>query len=146
MRVYLDNCCYNRPYDDQSNFLIKIETECKMKIQNLIKQGELDLVSSYILMLECDKNPHEPNRSLIIEFIKKYSKLHVSENNYEIIENLAIPIKDTGVKNKDALHVASAIYAECDYFISTDRRLLKYSTEQIKIVSPLKFFETIEGV
>lgn len=27
MRVYLDNCCYNRPYDDQSQMRIHLETE-----------------------------------------------------------------------------------------------------------------------
>lgn len=27
MRVYLDNCCYNRPYDDQSQMRIHLETD-----------------------------------------------------------------------------------------------------------------------
>ena len=39
----------------------------------------------------------------------------------------------TGVKFKDACHVASAVYAKCEYFISTDKRLLKYKSEAIKI-------------
>ena len=35
--------------------------------------------------------------------------------------------------------IASAILAECDYFISTDRRLLKYETDEIKVVKPIEF-------
>jgi hypothetical protein len=30
-RVYLDNCCYNRPYDDQSQSKIVKETETKFE-------------------------------------------------------------------------------------------------------------------
>ena len=46
----------------------------------------------------------------------------------------------TGIKFKDACHVASAILASADYFISTDYRLLKYVTDDIKIMNPLDFF------
>lgn len=38
MRIYLDNCCYNRPYDDQENINVFLETQCKLYIQNLIKK------------------------------------------------------------------------------------------------------------
>jgi len=47
MRVYLDNCCYNRPYDDQSQIRVFLEAHAKMYIQELIKTGVLELVSSY---------------------------------------------------------------------------------------------------
>jgi hypothetical protein len=30
IRVYLDNCCFNRPFDEQSNIQIKLETEAKV--------------------------------------------------------------------------------------------------------------------
>jgi hypothetical protein len=43
MRVYLDNCCYNRPFDDQSNLLVMLEAEAKLFIQKEIKDGRIDL-------------------------------------------------------------------------------------------------------
>ncbi len=49
MRIYLDNCCFNRPFDDQSQLRIRIETEAKLYVQDLIRQGTLTLVWSYIL-------------------------------------------------------------------------------------------------
>ena len=53
----------------------------------------------------------------------------------------------TGVKFKDACHVVCVIYAECEYFISTDMRLLKYKTEELKMVTPIEFIiEMEEGV
>jgi len=38
MRVYLDNCCYNRPYDDQTQMRINLETQAKLYIQQLIRE------------------------------------------------------------------------------------------------------------
>ena len=42
MRVYLDNCAYNRPYDDQSQVKIELETQAKLKIQRMIKINRLN--------------------------------------------------------------------------------------------------------
>ena len=58
---------------------------------------------------------------------------------------MAREIMETGVKYKDACHVASAILAECSYFISTDKRLLKYKSDVIKIVNPIEFISEMEG-
>lgn len=52
---------------------------------------------------------------------------------------MASEIMKAGVKFKDACHVASAIYADCEYFISTDMRLLKYASKEIKMVTPIEF-------
>lgn len=56
MKVYLDNCCYNRPYDDQTQIRIHLETEAKLHIQDMIKNGEFALVTSYVLEYENGKN------------------------------------------------------------------------------------------
>lgn len=37
MRIYLDMCCYNRPYDDQSQLKVALETQSKLHIQHLIE-------------------------------------------------------------------------------------------------------------
>lgn len=52
MRIYLDNCSYNRPYDDQSQMRIYLETQAKLHIQNMIKQNKLKLVTSYVIDYE----------------------------------------------------------------------------------------------
>ena len=50
----------------------------------------------------------------------------------------------TGVKTNDAYHVACAIFAACDYFLTTDDRLLKYSTPKIQLLNPLDFVKRLE--
>ena len=49
MKIYMDNCCYNRPYDDQTQIRIYLETEAKLYIQEQIRNGEFELVTSYML-------------------------------------------------------------------------------------------------
>ena len=44
-----------------------------------------------------------------------------------------------GIKIKDAYHIASAIVADCDYFVTVDKKLLKYISKEVKIVSPTEF-------
>ena len=56
------------------------------------------------------------------------------------IEKIAEEVMETGVKFKDACHIASAIFASADYFISTDSRLLKYQTDKIKLINPVDYF------
>lgn len=55
MKIYLDNCCYNRPFDDQSQIRIHLETQAKLYIQSKIREGTYDLVWSYILDYENGK-------------------------------------------------------------------------------------------
>ena len=40
--------------------------------------------------------------------------------------------------------MASAILSGCDYFISTDKRLLKYRSDKLKIVNPIEFLSEME--
>ena len=58
---------------------------------------------------------------------------------------MAHEIMETVVKYKDAYHVASAILAECDYIISTGKRLHKYKSDRLKLVNPIAFVGEMEG-
>ena len=90
MKVYLDNCCYNRPYDDQTQLRISLESQAKLFIQDLIRRGDVQLVDSYILHYENSMNLHETRK--------------------------------------------------------TDIRLLKYKTDEIKMVNPLSFVTEWEEI
>ena len=145
MRVYLDCCAYNRPYDDLSNIVINMEAQAKLHIQGQIRNGEYNLATSEMLLFEVNECPFEVRQNGIMEFIGENSSVHVGPNNNAKIDEDAREIMRTGIKYKDACHVASALLANCDYFITTDKRLLKYKNEHIKIVSPIKFIEEREG-
>ena len=68
IRLYLDNCCFNRPYDDQSHFTVWLEAEVKLFVQKLVLQGIFDMVWSYMLDYENSSNPYEERRREIAKW------------------------------------------------------------------------------
>lgn len=142
----MDNCCYNRPYDDQTQIRIHLETEAKLHIQDLVKSGELSLVTSYILEYENGKNRFSHKRNAISDFIDANESFYVGAERNEEAKRIAEDIIRTGVKSVDALHVACALLAGSDYFITTDDRLLKYQPEDINIVTPGEFVRRLEAI
>jgi predicted nucleic acid-binding protein len=142
MKIYLDNCCFNRPYDNQRNIKIKLEAEAKLYIQQLIRSSKLQLVWSNVLDYENLQNPFE-ERKLRISSWKKFAINDIEENT-EIIKK-AIRLNEIGLRKMDALHVSCAIQGQCSYFITTDKGILKKShvIEEVKITDPIFFIKEI---
>jgi len=141
LRLYLDNCCFNRPYDDQSILLTKLEAEAKLFVQKGILDGSYELVWSYILDYENYYNPYE-NRKIAIYNWKKVAKIDIEPTD-EILKS-ALKIMEKGIKNKDALHLSCAIEAKSNYFLTTDKKLLNKQLTEIKILNPMDFLKIIE--
>ena len=118
---------------------VSLETQAKLYIQESVREKRYELVTSYILRYENSANPFNIRRTAIEAFIQKNSSVYVGSDKASAIDSLVKEIMSTGVKAKDAIHVACAIYSGCAYFISTDKRLLKYRTDRIRIVDPLEF-------
>ena len=97
------------------------------------------LVTSYVLLYENSKNPYKMRKICIENFMRKYISIYIDKSNHQrILENSTFVI-ETGIKDRDAYHIACAQIAHCDYFLSTDDRLLKYPSVDIKIVNPIDF-------
>lgn len=62
-----------------------------------------------------------------------------------LISKIADDAMKTGIKEKDAYHVACAVIVGCNYFVTTDDRLLKYQTEKINLVTPGEFIRRMEA-
>jgi len=136
MRIYPDNCALNRPFDDQSQIRIRLESEAKLHVQEKIKKREIELVWSYILDIENDQNSFEEKRTTIEKW-KKYAIVDIGETA-SLVER-ANHIVTFGVKAKDALHVSSAIEGDSDYFLTTDDKLIKRLSvlREILVLNPL---------
>ena len=141
LKVYLDNCCFNRPFDEQSYLKIRLETEAKIYVQQKIINGAYELAWSYILDVENNRNPDEEVRVAISDW-KKIATVYCKEN--EQILKYAESLQDFGIKPRDALHVACAVYLDADYFLTTDRRLSNKRIREIPILNPLDFI-VLEG-
>ena len=143
MRVYLDNCTFNRPFDDQSQIRIRIETEAKLFIQREIKEGRIDLIWSYINESENSDNPFHDGKNSIGRW-KQFAKIKLDETR-NLLETAANLVK-SGLRSKDALHLACAIEGKAQFFLTTDdgilRKLADYS--KVKILNPVDFIGEVE--
>lgn len=143
--VYLDNCCFNRPYDSQTSPLVKLETEAKLYIQTAIYSAKINLAWSFILDFENAANPYSERREAIAEW-KPLASIYIS--TLETVRTRAHTIELSGIKPKDALHLACAIEARCEYFITTDRPLLRkaQSLKELNTINPIDFILVLEGI
>jgi len=143
MRVYLDNCAMNRPFDDQNHIRIRLEAEAKLYIQARIKEGSVELAWSYILDIENDHNPFEDRKNAIAKW-KKLAVVDVEET--AVLLERANMFMKLGIKAKDALHISAAIEGKADVFITTDDRLMKKFTEiaDIQAVNPVDIVGEID--
>jgi len=136
MRLYLDNCALNRPFDNQGHIRIRLEAEAKLYIQGRIKDGTIDLVWSYILDIENNQNPFEEKKNAIAKW-KRLSVIDIEES--EALKEKAKSLVAAGIKPKDALHVSAAIEGKADCFVTTDDKLLRKLAEidDIHVVNPI---------
>ena len=143
MRVYLDNCCYNRPFDEQTQLKVRLETEAKLRVQAMMRNGEVEYVWSDILSQEVFDNPFPHRREKILEW--RHGAVCTVEMTTDVIAD-ADDLAAKGLKAADALHVASAAAADCDYFISTDIRLLRRIRQfkVTRILNPMEFLLEVE--
>ena len=144
IKIYLDNCCYNRPFDEQNQDLIRLETEAKLMIQNRIKQGLYSLVWSFILDSENEENPVAAHSEAIQSWQHIATEYCPATDDILSSAKKLIPL---GLKHKDTLHLASAIKHQCDYLITTDRKFANKNGQiaGIEIVNPITFLLRMEA-
>lgn len=136
MKIYLDNCCFNRPFDDQSSLVIQMETEAKLYVQELIRQGELELVWSFVLDYENDANPFAEVRNRIAGWKKLACADCVLTDE---IASAAGELMKQRLRQMDASHVACAIHLGADYFLTVDKKILNKPITGIEIINPIDF-------
>ena len=138
IRIYLDNCCFNRPFDDQSQIRVRLETDAKLYIQELEKNRKLELVWSLVLDYETNFNPFADRKEQIQAW--RYLAVHHCGFSIQLAEK-ANMLMQLGLKQVDASHIACAVLSQADYFITTDKRILNKNVTEIQVVNPMAFIE-----
>jgi len=157
IKLYLDTCSYNRPFDNQNQLKIQFESSAKLYIQNEIRKGTYELIWSFMLDFENNDNPHEENRKSIQVWENIATEFCDSSKENQIFSNLKKQVfsskeilkqgkklQKIGIKENDALHIACAIFANCSYFITTDYKLINKEIDEIKIINPIDFIKIME--
>lgn len=147
MRIYLDVCCLNRPFDDQTQDKVRLESEAILAILKRRRTENWLLLSSEVIDIEISKIPNADKREEVnILTTLLQSWIMVNED----IEKRAIALERLGFKPFDALHVACAEKGKADVFLTTDDHLLHKASQNIGILkvrveNPVKWLmEVIE--
>ena len=137
MRIYLDCCSLQRPFDDRSQPRVAVEAEAVLVILSFCESDRLQLVSSDALLLEIGFIPEQNRKD------DAYAILKIAKQALELtpeIEDLSRSLEASGLKPLDALHLAFASDAKVDYFCTSDDKFLKKARRieglYTKVISP----------
>jgi predicted nucleic acid-binding protein len=144
MKIYLDMCSLQRPLDTKTQLRIAVEAEAILGILTLCESGQAELVASEALVFEAGRNPHPVRKRYTAEVLSK-AKIFVHSDGR--VAERARAFHGAGIHPLDALHLASAMEAQADYFCTCDDRLLRRAqgvdTSPTKVVSPLELIAEV---
>ena len=141
MLLYLDACCLNRPFDDQRQRRILLESEAVLALLGEVASGKHQLADSAVLQFEIGRIVDPTRRQGVRDFLG-YAELHQPLSGE--IQTRAAVLCALGFKQMDALHLASAEELTADYFLSTDDRLVTRAVThanllKVLVANPLNF-------
>jgi predicted nucleic acid-binding protein len=143
MRIYLDNCCLNRPYDDLSNDSVRLECEAILSIIDKCGAGDWELLSSDVLLDEILNMTNLGKREKVLLLYRQASE-HI-----DLTDAIAVRAKELerfNIKSYDALHLASAESGGADILLTTDRKFInaaRKTASYIQVKNPLMWLTEV---
>lgn len=144
MRLYLDIWCLKRPFDDQAQPRIRMESEAVLGLLALPAE-RVQFLRSRAHDLENEQNPVAWRAARVREWLAAQPLIETGE------EALLARTKDLvklGFGTFDALHLASAEFAAASAFLTVDDRLIataRRCSSALKVVTrePVAFLSEV---
>lgn len=121
-RIYLDVCCLNHPFDDQSQERIRLEAEAVLLILSRCESGDCLLFTSDVVEFEMRATPDPDRRERLLRSLQ-VAKARIPLD--ETVVQRGQVLQSFGLQLLDSLHVASAEQGQVDVFLTVDDRLLR---------------------
>ncbi len=122
MRVYLDNCCLARPYDDQDQDRIRLEAESVLIVLRLVGDGTLRWIGSDLLICESRRIREATDPAHRDEVLRLVDEIVLLDDGCDL--RRIGELRKMGFGAYDAGHIAAAEKARCEVLLTTDDRLL----------------------
>ena len=125
--VYLDVCCFKRPFDDATLERVRREADSVAAILDAVQAGRYQLVRSPAHDFENERNPREDRR------LATRLWLDVATTSVPATPATSARARELaalGFGPLDALHLAFAEHSAARWFVTTDDRLLKRAATQ----------------
>ena len=141
MKLYFDNCCYNRPYDDQTQEKIHLEGEAILAIISKCDRNNDEIIGSPVVDLEIDQITDIEKKEKVKSFYDKTIswKIDYTENILKRVQELS---GQTNIRTLDRFHLSFAEYSDADVLLTTDIKFEKACSKmdlKIKVINPLKY-------
>lgn len=145
MRIYLDVCCLNRPFDDQTQDRIHLESEAVILILKRVRSGNWEWISSEAVDFEVRQTPDAERRRRVESLIRYADRSVIIEAT---VDKRASELNEMSFGAYDALHLACAEHCNADVFLTTDDKLLRLAREsssrlKIKVHNPLIWLKEV---
>lgn len=144
-KIYLDVCCLQRPFDDQTQPRVRLEAEAIKLILGRVEQGEFEWLTSEVVDYEIDQNP-DAERALKARLLVAHAKRKIIVGEDETARGNEI--EQLGFTGFDALHLACAESGDVDVFLTTDDKLVKRAARMrakldVRVANPLQWAQEI---
>lgn len=148
MRVYLDVCCLNRPFDDQGDEKIRLEAEAVALVIRRFRRGGWIWLSSPAVRYEVERTPDSQRRALLSAMIAEIrEEIPLSSS----VVGHARQLKEVGFHRLDVLHLTFGISGRADVFLTTDDRLMKKARKYVSLLpfpvaNPVSWFCEVKRI
>ena len=144
MRIYLEVCCLNRPFDDQAQERIRLESEAVLAILRRVETQQWELAGGEVVEFETDRMPDVERR----QRVRALAQLAGHRQGIDVhVQTRARELVTAGLKPLDALHLACAEAVSVDVFLTTDDRLLRairrVGLARMKVNNPLPWLHEV---
>lgn len=120
--IYMDVCALCRPFDDQSQMRIRLETDAVQLILSYVRSGRLRLAVSPVHVAEIDAIDEMAEREHLKSELQQIGWKVVADIKHTRLR--AEQLLQLGLGPADAAHLAFAETARAD-FITCDDRLIR---------------------
>jgi predicted nucleic acid-binding protein len=145
MKIYLDACCYSRPFDNIDHMAqprVKAEVAAVMDAVNICGVEGFSIVGSPAAVYEIGEIKNDDKRQKTMDFY--LDTITVETPLTAAVKKRAAELMARDVKELDAYHVSLAESVGVDYLLTTDDRLEAAAVRldvKIKVVNPIHFLQ-----
>ncbi len=129
MRYYLDSSPIIYDVEDTAPFAVAVDA--KLSVAGLV------LVTSELTRLECRVKPLRENNAKLLKDFDDYFLFTIAELiplTRDVVDRATEIRANFNFKTPDSLHLAAAMIAHCEVFLTNDQRLSRFTDIRIEVL------------
>jgi predicted nucleic acid-binding protein len=145
MRLYIDLSCFKRPFDNQSQERIRLETEAILSVLTRLIEGKETLLWSWVMSFENDKHPRPDRRDEIAVWQAQ------SDRTIDLsggLQERAREFEQQGIPALDAAHLAAAEIGGADVVLTCDDVMVRRAARlglSLRVLNPMAYLNEVAG-